>query len=99
MAKKEIKIFCWNVNGIRAIWKKDFPKWFKKTSPDILCLQETKAQAEQLDDELKNFNGYWVEFFSAEKKGYSGVATYSKTPPAAFTKGLGNPNFDNEARA
>ncbi|HMQ80900.1 MAG TPA: exodeoxyribonuclease III [Ignavibacteria bacterium] len=98
MAKKEIKIFCWNVNGIRAIWKKDFPKWFKKTSPDILCLQETKAQPDQLDDEVKKYCGCWSEFFSAEKKGYSGVATYSKIAPVDFKKGLGNPYFDNEGR-
>jgi exodeoxyribonuclease III len=98
MAKKEIRIFCWNVNGIRAIWKKDFPKWFKKTAPDILCLQETKAQAEQLDDEVLKFGGYLLEFFSAEKKGYSGVATYSKTPPVSVKKGFGNPLFDSEGR-
>lgn len=98
MPKKEIRIFCWNVNGIRAIWKKDFPKWFKKTAPDILCLQETKAQAEQLDEEVLKFGGYLSEFFSAEKKGYSGVATYSKTPPAAVKKGFGNPYFDSEGR-
>jgi len=98
MAKKEIKIFCWNVNGIRAAWKKDFPKWFKKTSPDILCLQETKAQPEQLDDEVKNFKGYRSDFFSAEKKGYSGVATYSKVVPVSVKKGVGNPYFDNEGR-
>jgi len=98
MAKKEIKIFCWNVNGIRAIWKKDFPKWFKKTSPDILCLQETKAQPDQLDDEVKQYCGCWSELLSAEKKGYSGVATYSKIPPIDFKKGLGNPYYDNEGR-
>ena len=98
MAKKEIRIFCWNVNGIRAIWKKDFPKWFKKTSPDVLCLQETKAQPDQLDDEVKKYCGCWSEFFSAEKKGYSGVATYSKIPPIDFKKGLGNPYYDNEGR-
>lgn len=98
MAKKVIRIFCWNVNGIRAIWKKDFPKWFKKTAPDILCLQETKAQAEQLDEEVIKFGGYVSEFFSAEKKGYSGVATYSKTPPVSVKKGFGNPLFDSEGR-
>lgn len=98
MAKKTIKIFCWNVNGIRAIWKKDFPKWFAKTSPDILCLQETKAQAEQLDEAVLKPKGYVSEFFSAEKKGYSGVAVYSKTPPVSTIKGLGNPYFDNEGR-
>lgn len=98
MAKKELKIFCWNVNGIRAIWKKDFPNWFEKTSPDILCLQETKAQPEQLDEEVKSYRGYWSGFFSAEKKGYSGVATYSKTEPQNVKKGLGNPYFDSEGR-
>ncbi|HJY63247.1 MAG TPA: exodeoxyribonuclease III [Ignavibacteria bacterium] len=96
--RKEIRIFCWNVNGIRAICKKDFLKWFKKTSPDILCLQETKAHPDQLGEEVKKFNGYWSEFFSAEKKGYSGVATYSKTAPLSVKKGFGNPYFDNEGR-
>lgn len=96
--RKEIRIFCWNVNGIRAIWKKDFPKWFKKTEPDILCLQETKARAEQLDEEVLKFSGYHSELFSAEKKGYSGVATYSKTAPVAVKKGFGNPYFDSEGR-
>jgi len=98
MPQKVIKIFCWNINGIRAIWKKDFPKWIEKSSPDILCLQETKAQADQLDDEIKNFNGYTAEFFSAEKKGYSGVATYSKISPVAISRGFGNPYFDVEGR-
>lgn len=98
MPKKELKIFCWNVNGIRAIWKKDFPKWFKKTSPDILCLQETKAQFEQLDDAIAKVEGYCCHFFSAEKKGYSGVAVYSKEEPISVTKGFGNPYFDSEGR-
>jgi exodeoxyribonuclease-3 len=95
---KEIRIFCWNVNGIRAIWKKDFPDWFRKTSPDILCLQETKVHADQLDDEIVNFNSYCAEFFSAERKGYSGVATYSKIKPNAVNKGFGNPYYDSEGR-
>lgn len=99
MAKKnEIHIFCWNVNGIRAIWKKDFPSWLKKTSPDILCIQETKAQREQLDDEILHINNYWMEMFSAEKKGYSGVATYSKIKPVSFKAGIGNLHFDHEGR-
>lgn len=98
MASKCTKIFCWNVNGIRAAWKKDFPKWFVKAAPDILCLQETKAQADQLSDEMKSYKGYWSEFFSAEKKGYSGVATYSKKAPLAVRKGFSNPLFDCEGR-
>ena len=98
MAKKELKIFCWNVNGIRAVWKKDFGKWLKKASPDILCLQETKAQEEQLGDEIRKIDGYCCHFFSAEKKGYSGVAVYSKPEPIEVKKGFGNPFYDNEGR-
>ncbi len=93
-----IKILCWNVNGLRAIWKKDFPKWFKNTSPDVLCLQETKIQNDQLSDELTKVDGYCCHFFSAEKKGYSGVATYSKTKPIEVVMGFNNPYFDAEGR-
>lgn len=99
MAKNtNTRIFCWNINGIRAVQKKGFPEWFKKTSPDILCLQETKAHKEQLDDSIVNVKGYWCEFVAGEKKGYSGVATYSKMPPLSCTAGFGNPKFDNEGR-
>lgn len=97
-SKKQIRIFCWNVNGIRAIWKKNFPEWFRKTSPDILCLQETKAHKEQLDDSIKNVKNYWCEFVAGEKKGYSGVATYSKKVPLNYIAGLGNAKFDSEGR-
>lgn len=98
MAKQEYKIFCWNVNGIRAIWKKDFPAWLKKASPDILCLQETKAQQEQLDETITKVENYCCHFFSAEKKGYSGVAIYSKPEPLEIGKGINNAYFDNEGR-
>jgi exodeoxyribonuclease-3 len=98
MAKQELKIFCWNVNGIRAIWKKDFPKWLKEASPDILCLQETKAQQEKLDETITKVENYCCHFFSAEKKGYSGVAIYSKPEPLEIAKGFSNPYFDNEGR-
>ena len=74
MSQKNYRILCWNVNGIRAIWKKGFPEWLTKEMPDVLCLQETKAQPEQLDDEIKNFIGYKSYFFSVQKKGNSGVA-------------------------
>jgi exodeoxyribonuclease-3 len=95
---KNLKIFCWNVNGIRAIQKKGFPEWIKKTSPDILCLQETKAQHDQLDETLTKMDGYHSHYFSAEKKGYSGVATYSKIPPQNVKTGFNNPLFDTEGR-
>lgn len=96
--RNKIDIKCWNVNGIRAIWKKGFPEWFDKENPDILCLQETKAQEDQLDHEIVNFKDYNSYFFSAEKKGYSGVAVYTKIKPLRVTSGLGNVLFDGEGR-
>lgn len=98
MPGKEIKIMSWNVAGLRGIWKKDFPQYITETNPDILCLQEIKAMEDQLDDEIKNFNGYHSEFCSAERKGYSGVAVYSKQKPNFVKQGLGNPYFDSEGR-
>lgn len=96
--KSNFRIFCWNVNGIRAIWKKGFPEWFAKESPDVLCLQETKAHPSQLDDEVRNFGNYKSWFFSAEKKGYSGVAIYSKHQPLRVAAGFNAPEFDIEGR-
>ena len=94
----KLRIMCWNVNGIRAIWKKGFPEWFAAEMPDILCLQETKAQPDQLTDEIKKFNGYKSYFFSAEKKGYSGVAIYSKLKPLNVRAGFEMPLYDEEGR-
>ena len=73
---KKVRILSWNVNGIRAAYKKGFIDWFTKEKPDILCVQETKAMKEQLADELINVDGYNSFFSSAEKKGYSGVASF-----------------------
>lgn len=98
MPKKNIHIFCWNVNGIRAIQKKGFIDWVKKTSPDIFCLQETKAQVEQLNDEIIKIDKYQSYFFSAERKGYSGVATYSRIKPINVKFGFGKPFYDCEGR-
>jgi exodeoxyribonuclease-3 len=94
-----MKLLCWNVNGIRAIHKKGFLEWVKEADPDILCLQETKAAAEQLPDELRNIPGYHSYFSSSiVKKGYSGVAIYSKTEPLKVLHGYGVPRFDDEGR-
>lgn len=98
MAKGNLRILSWNVNGIRAVWKKGFPEWLEKDNPDILCLQETKAQVDQLGEEIKSFKDYKSYFFSAEKKGYSGVAVYSKIEPIAVRSGFGLPEFDGEGR-
>lgn len=93
-----MKIYSWNVNGIRAVQKKGFLDWFKKEAPDILCIQETKAQKSQLSDELINMDGYHSYFSSAEKKGYSGVAIYSKEKPKNIETSIGLEEFDREGR-
>ena len=93
-----IKILSWNVNGIRAVRKKGFLDWFAEEGPDVLCLQETKASPEQLTSELLEIPGYKAYFSSAERKGYSGVALYTKEEPTAVQYGFGVPEFDSEGR-
>lgn len=93
-----MKIYSWNVNGIRAVQKKGFVDWVKKEQPDILCIQETKANVDQLDEEIVNIDGYYSYFSSAERKGYSGVATYSKLKPLSIKYGIGIDRFDSEGR-
>ncbi|MBI2094894.1 MAG: exodeoxyribonuclease III [Candidatus Omnitrophica bacterium] len=93
-----ITILSWNVNGVRAVFKKDFLPWLEKESPDILCLQETKARPDQLPPELLNPEGYRAFWNSAERPGYSGVATFSRRQPLAVRPGLGDPRFDSEGR-
>lgn len=95
---KTLSIYSWNVNGIRAIQNKGFMNWIAKTDGDIVCLQETKAQPDQLDNAVKNIKGYESFWFSAEKKGYSGVCIYSKPKPSEVKHGLGNEYFDSEGR-
>ena len=95
---KKIRILSWNVNGIRAVHKKGFLDWLNKEKPDILCIQETKAQQEQLADELINVEGYNSYFSSAVRKGYSGVAIYTKAEPKSIKKGFGIEKFDSEGR-
>jgi exodeoxyribonuclease III len=93
-----IKLLSWNVNGIRAAYKKGFLDWLAHVSPDILCVQETKAQPEQLSKNLLEPEGYHVYWSSAEKKGYSGVAIYTKQEPLLVQTGMGIPKFDVEGR-
>ncbi len=93
-----MRLISWNVNGIRAISKKGFLEWFAEEAPDILCLQETKAHPEQLIEELLTPKGYHANFSSAEKKGYSGVVTYTKIQPQSITPGIGIHRFDSEGR-
>lgn len=86
----------WNVNGIRAILKKDFVENITSVNPDILCLQETKAHPDQVDKMLHDFEyHYWN---TAEKKGYSGTAIFSKVKPISVTYGMNLPEHDTEGR-
>lgn len=95
-----LKIVSWNVNGMRAAYKKGLVDFIKKENPDIICLQETKALTEQLPNDLKNIEGYNLYLNPAEvKKGYSGVAVYSKLEPLKVEKNkLGTRFKDNEGR-
>jgi exodeoxyribonuclease-3 len=92
------RILSWNVNGIRAVLKKGFLDWLREADPDILCVQETKAQEEQLPPELRQVGGYNAYFTSPERKGYSGVALYSKEEPLLVTRGFGDGRYDAEGR-
>ncbi|MCU4163568.1 exodeoxyribonuclease III [Carboxylicivirga caseinilyticus] len=93
-----MKLISWNVNGLRAVAKKDFFESFDQMGPDILCLQETKAQDDQVAEVLKSMFGYHIYSNSAEKKGYSGTAVISKQEPISVTKGIGIEEHDNEGR-
>ena len=95
---KEIKLLSWNVNGIRAVKRKGFLEWFYKESPDILCLQETKAQPEQLDADLLEPEGYHAYWNYPERKGYSGVVVYTREKPENITYNLGDKSLDIEGR-
>ena len=91
-----MKIISWNVNGIRAVIKKGFYDFIDEYKPDILCLQETKAHPEQVDIKL---NQYPYQFWnSAEKKGYSGTAIFSKKEPLSVKNNIGIDKHDNEGR-
>ncbi len=92
-------LLSWNVNGLRAIAKKDGWEDFLNTGADIFCLQETKAHREQLPEGVREISGYEAYFASSEaKKGYSGVALYTKIKPECVERGLGIKRFDIEGR-
>ncbi len=91
-----MKLISWNVNGIRAAMKKGFLEFAVKADPDILCIQETKMKEGQAEVPLEDYHQYW---YSAEKKGYSGTAVFTKEEPLSVRKGLGIEEHDNEGRA
>jgi exodeoxyribonuclease-3 len=93
-----MKIYSWNINGVRSAAKAGFLEWLSSEAPDILCLQETRCLSTDLEDLLIspfNYKSYW---YSAEKKGYSGVGVYSRVKPLSVVDGLGIPVFDSEGR-
>ena len=90
-----MKLISWNVNGIRACLNKGFSDFFKAVNADIFCLQETKCQPEQINLEFEGYTSYWN---SAERKGYSGTAIFTKKQPVNVTYGIGIEEHDKEGR-
>ena len=90
-----MKLISWNVNGIRACLNKGFADVFKQLDADIFCIQETKCQPEQVELEFEGYTSYWN---SAEKKGYSGTAIFTKQKPLNVTYGIGIEEHDKEGR-
>ena len=93
-----MKIITYNVNGLRAAVSKGFPEWLAQENPDILCLQETKLQPDQYPAEVFEALGYKSYLYSAQKKGYSGVAILTKQEPDHVEYGMGIEAYDNEGR-
>lgn len=96
---RTVKILSWNVNGVRAAAKKGFLDWLAAQAPDVLCVQETKARPEQLTKSVLNPPGYLSFWHAATtKKGYSGVAVYTKDEPLHVDAEMGIQRFDDEGR-
>jgi exodeoxyribonuclease-3 len=93
-----LKVLSYNVNGIRAALKKGFASWLEATQADVICLQETKALKEQVETAFLEELGYHHYWFSAQKKGYSGVAIFSKQKPNKISYGSGIDHMDAEGR-
>ena len=93
-----MRLLRWPVHGIRAVAKKGFMDSFSTFDADVVCLQETKAMPDQVPKEIKNIPGYISYYHSAERKGYSGTAVYTRRPPISVEYGLGDERFDNEGR-
>lgn len=93
-----MRIITLNLNGIRSATKKGFYPWLQNMQPDVICLQELKAQADNLTEEMQAPEGYYGNFHYAEKKGYSGVGIYSKQKPDEVIEGLGLEDIDAEGR-
>ena len=90
-----MKLISWNVNGLRACIQKGFLEYFREADADVFCIQESKLQEGQVDLKIPGYHQYWNY---AEKKGYSGVAVFSKAEPLNFTCGIGREEHDKEGR-
>ncbi|MCQ2091909.1 MAG: exodeoxyribonuclease III [Fibrobacter sp.] len=94
-----MNIYSWNVNGLRSVMKKGFEDWFNSTRPDILCLQEVRAEEDQIPDSIANPEGYFVYWNPCKrKKGYSGVGVYTQIEPDRVNYGFDIEEFDDEGR-
>lgn len=93
-----LRVTTFNANGIRAAARKGFFDWLRSAGPDLLCMQETKAQEHQLPPEALDLNGYHTVFVDAARRGYSGVAVYSRRRPDRIVRGLGFADLDPEGR-
>jgi exodeoxyribonuclease-3 len=93
-----VKLVSWNVNGLRAAWKKGLPDFLAAQAADVVCVQETKLQADQVTEEMKSPLGYESRWCFAERKGYSGVVTYTKARPLAVSTVCDSPVLDGEGR-
>jgi exodeoxyribonuclease-3 len=93
-----MKLISWNVNGIRAVMGKEFLRQFHEFNADVYCLQETKAQEDQVAEALRDLDGWHIHSNAADKKGYSGVCTISRTEPISVSKDMGIAQHDNEGR-
>ena len=93
-----MRIYSWNINGIRAAMRKGMATWLAEAQPDILCLQETRLDAAVVPEELRTLHGYHTFWSPLRRPGYGGVATFSREEPLAWRVGIGSPDFDDEAR-
>ena len=93
-----MRIITWNVNGIRAAMRKGFDEKLQELNPDIICLQETKAQDDQVAEALKNIEGYHIFYNSAVRKGYSGTCILSRQKPLSVTADINMKDHDQEGR-
>ena len=93
-----LRVITANLNGVRSAASKGFFPWLAEQRADVVCLQELKAQLPDMNAEMRSPDGMYGYFHCAEKRGYSGVGIYSRTPPARVVEGLGNAEFDREGR-